>query len=300
MTIHEELLLDNKLVKPKNFFELVNFYLDLKKVDCRLSSYETSLNRINSHILPSLKNKDLPLTIVDLVNFKKSLANLTPAYKRNLYNELSCILNIGKRYFNIDNNNKIVPNFKKEPKKLVRVYTIEDFKILRKHFKTDNLKTLFDLYYFLGLRRGEGLALTPADIKDGFLYIDKTYSRNRIVRTKTVSSARRIKLNDFLLKELEKESKYKNTNERLFNYSYTTLKRYLDKAIKDSNLTSLNIKGFRHSNITNLLYAGVNPHLIAKRVGHSNTDTLFNSYAELVESEETRVNKILEKEYKKL
>ena len=61
------------------------------------------------------------------------------------------------------------------------------------------------------------------------------------------------------------------------------------RAVKQSGLRHVPLRGPRHSHVTELLEAGVSIHEVAARAGHSKPTTTLNIYAHLLHSQEASV-----------
>jgi integrase len=56
----------------------------------------------------------------------------------------------------------------------------------------------------------------------------------------------------------------------------------MDKIVKDVNVRRITVHGLRHTSATLLLAAGVQPHVVQRRLGHSNIGTTLNLYAHVL------------------
>jgi integrase len=277
-------------------------YLDYQKSALKPTSYKTLEARLKNHIERFFRRQRLPIKPKKLIDFKNYLDEkpIAQAYKRELYTDLATMLNFAYRLYGIEATTKRVKNFKRPPKKPMTVYTEKEYYKMRQELKSPMYEALFDLLYFGGLRRGEALALTPQDVQAGYVTISKTYTMRRIMAPKTAASQRTIKLPPKVAEELEALKKGLNGRERIFaRTSYTSVKRHLDKAADKAKTKRLRVHDLRHSNITLLLYEGFTPQGIAKRVGHSDVETLLNTYAEVRNEEDERIAARLESDIKK-
>lgn len=284
------------------YIELEKQYMNYQESQLKKTSYETIKSRINKYIHNFFKKIDLPINVEYLIKFKTylKLQKISDSYKRSLYTELACILKFGYRLYDIQSNTNKIKNFKKPLKKQLNYFTNEQYLHFRKNLKSPYYQALFDLLFYTGARRGEALALTRNDIKGNSIIINKSYTRNTIQSPKTQASIRIEEIPEQLKIELIAISKGIKNNERIFkDTSYTTIKRVLDKTCLISKLPEIRVHDFRHSHITNLLYYGFTPQGISKRVGHSNTETLFNTYAEIYNKEDKKISNKLNKELKK-
>lgn len=274
-------------------------YLDFQRPQLKQTSLESIETRLRLYVDPFFFRAWLPIKPADLIRFKAYLAEkpISQAYKREIYTNLACMLNFGYRVFGIPNNTKRVANFKRPPKRPMKTYTPEQYSKLRRSIEGEEYRALFDLLFYGGLRRGEAMAITPEDLKADTIEIDKTYTRRKITAPKTAASVRNITLPKDVAEELRRLAEARKITERIFQEtSYTTAKRKLDKAAEAANLPRIRIHDLRHSHITNLLFDGFTPQGIAKRVGHSNTETLLNTYAETRSTEDEKISRALERE----
>lgn len=157
-------------------------------------------------------------------------------------------------------------------------------------------KVIFNMLFFLGLRKGELLSLKWNEI----CFITKTVkiistaSRKKgvgqiITSPKTVSSCRILNMNDTLLQLLKKyydtqKLIYKNDIKKMYvvgkekMMSFTTLQRLLDKYLKETNLPKITLHGFRHSHATMLAEISNDIKAISKRLGHESVEVTINTY----------------------
>lgn len=148
--------------------------------------------------------------------------------------------------------------------------------------KKDKYGDLFQCYLFLGLRRGEGLALTRGDIdfENKTVSISKTFNKG-IVRqnTKTEAGTRIIPLFDNALFILEK---YKNSdkNQRLFKLNEANAYRHFKRILEFANLDGLNITihSLRHTFATRCYENAVDVKTAAKWLGHTDISLTLKIY----------------------
>ena len=76
-------------------------------------------------------------------------------------------------------------------------------------------------------------------------------------------------------------------------YKETTIKRFKDNYIKQSNSKYIRIHDFRHSCASLLINQGASITLVSKYLGHSNISTTLNTYTHLYKSELNEMVNIL-------
>lgn len=261
------------------------------------------------HILPFFKNYKLenitPATIRKYQNdylletkLKKTTINLIESH-------LITILNFAVKFYGLKENvfNKIDKVGNKKTEKEIKIWKIDDFEIFIKHVEKEPFKTVFNLLFFTGMRKGEMLALTVKDIdfKNNIINIDKTYHRIKkkdiITLPKNRSSIRKIKIDNNLSKILKNYILllYKpHENQRIFKISSETIKKYLYKTIKKTNLKRITLHDFRHSHASFLIHKNINILAVSKRLGHENTTITLKTYAHLYKEDENKIVDLLE------
>ncbi|GEL14042.1 tyrosine-type recombinase/integrase [Lapidilactobacillus mulanensis] len=174
--------------------------------------------------------------------------------------------------------------------------------------------TLFRVYAFCGVRRGEALALTWNDIsfKDSTMRINKTLTqgekgRQIIQAPKTRNSRRTIDLDPKTLNDLKEwktiqKRKYLmlgfNTlqpNQLIFannknGYkSLNTPAKWLKSIRVAHNLTKVTVHGFRHSHCSALFSAGATIKEVQMRLGHADVATTLNIYTHVTKNQNKEV-----------
>lgn len=168
-------------------------------------------------------------------------------------------------------------------KPIVEYWTPDEFARFIDKVDDSQMRTFFELLYWSGLRIGEVMALTIADIDfvSGTLTVNKTYNSALKVITspKTNNSYREVLLSAELLKSLKSLVNDLYTNDTCEPSSYLF---YLDKpysvmkyrfammkATRSSGVKRIRIHALRHSHVSLLINMGFTPFEIAKRMGHS-------------------------------
>jgi integrase len=202
----------------------------------------------------------------------------------------------------------------KAKQKDVNFYEPETIKIIKAALDKEPLKLrlLGYLLAYSGCRRGEILGIKWEDI-------DFTRKRIHIVRSvlytpdlgiyidtpKTTKSVRWIALPDSVMSLLMEYKAWQDGEaERLIGYWQDTgfvftrdngtvihpdtVNSWLTKLQEENNLPHLNPHAFRHSYVSALIFAGVDPLSIAASVGHSKVSTTENIYGHVFEAAEER------------
>lgn len=283
------------------FGEFWNVYLRDRSARLKQSTLDTKIDIVETKILPYFKNRLLrEITPVDIITWQNKLLKAkipgtevpySTDYLRTVHNQISAILNHAVRYYKLrENPAKIAGNMGKSRKGEMQIWTQEEYQKFAK-VMMDNpiMYYAFETLYWMGIRKGEMMALTKADInlETQQMTIDKTLyvkgSLELVTSPKTEESIRTISIPKFLCNELEEffSMNYElKDSDRIFPVSRDALKRALENGAKAAGLKRIRIHDLRHSHVSLLIEKGFNAVQIAKRVGHSSTDITFR-YAHL-------------------
>lgn len=157
---------------------------------------------------------------------------------------------------------------------------------------------MFMTLYYTGMREGELLALTPADIdfEKSTISINKNYQRiggKDIVSTpKTPRSSRVITIPQGLkdcLKDYITQCYGLKPDDRLFPHTKYYLTHEMERGCKKSGVKKIRIHDIRHSHASLLVEMGFSPLLIAERLGHERVQTTMETYSHLYPNKQTEV-----------
>lgn len=176
--------------------------------------------------------------------------NCSEAYANKIIASLNKVFVKQASHLFADNNGKMIS-------KEETIWTLEEYNRFIKELESDPIYyNAFQLLFWGGLRTGEILALTPADIDftEKTIQINKSYQRSvggYCIRTPlTKNGIRTITIPENLIPELKK---YINgfcnidENARLFPITQETLSRKLKKVSETTNLKKTTLAGMRHS-----------------------------------------------------
>lgn len=158
--------------------------------------------------------------------------------------------------------------------------------------------TIFKTRYYTGIREGELLALTPADIdlEKKTLTVNKSYQRlngeDVITSPKTPKSNRTIPIPDGLcvcLKEYMSQCYGLQPEDRLFPYTKSFLYHEMEHSCKFSGVTRIRVHDIHYSYANLLVEMGFSPLLIAERLGHEKVQTTLDTYSHLYPNKQVEV-----------
>lgn len=306
----EQGFLSKQSAQPSMPFRvLADLYLEDKKAHCKLITYETKKNRIDTWILPYFNRQ--PLNSIDAKDIRKWQSDLkeatgqtgkplSPGYMQNLVTELSSIFNFAIRFYGLSVNPCVIAgNAVGKKQKSLSFWTKDEFdRFIQTFEKDDPYYTAFLILYFCGLRIGELEALTVADIdlEQHTLSVNKTYhlinGKGITTTPKTAKANRVILLPNFLvarIKEYESHIYHPLPDARLFLLSHSSYARTLETHTETAGIKRIRLHDIRHSNASLLIDIGFSALLVSERLGHESVSTTLNIYSHLFPSKQSDV-----------
>ena len=191
-------------------------------------------------------------------------------------------------------NTETIKAAKKKPTDVARskFMSREDYDLLYDAVK-DKYKLALNIMYWTGLRIGETLALTPADIKPYSITVSKTYISIRnekfLDTPKSGSSIRTVEIPKFLYNEIaEYIEKMYDKDARLFNYPPVSLQHTIRTMCERLGIERVTPHVLRHSYASNLFNITKDPTVVSKQIGHSNPKITMQVYSHMLPGENRR------------
>lgn len=139
---------------------------------------------VDSRVIPYFTGKKMnEITTKDILDWQNVMIDLgfSETYQRMLQNQVTAIFSYAERFYDLHSNPcKKVDKIGKANAKELQFGTLEEYRLFIATFnKSDYYFTLFELLFWTGIRCGELLALTYADIdfENNKISINKTYYR---------------------------------------------------------------------------------------------------------------------------
>ena len=279
------------------FQSLYELYMEDMAPRLKKSTLMTKTHICKNHILPYFGNK--PINEIKASDVRKwqnklmnSKKNLSQTYLKTINNQLTCIINYAKRYYDLNTNPcGKAGSIGKSKAEEMDFWTYEDYIAFREGIKDKPLSYIcFQVLYWTGMREGELLALTAADIdfEGKQININKTYQRingeDIITTPKTRKSKRKVPIPDFLCQELQEfiSTRYMlRQNERLFPATKHFLSHEMQRGCKKTGVKKIRIHDIRHSHASLLINQGCDALILADRLGHEKVTTTLNTYSHL-------------------
>lgn len=295
------------------FFEL--YQRDLEK-KLRITTQRNKQQIIETKVLPYLGEKKLTeITPLDILNWQNAIQSLKTSnglaykdsYLRTVSNQLCAMLNHAVRYYNLPSNPMSrVERMGSKKTDEMRFWIKDEYKLFsRAIMDKDASFMVFEVLYWLGVRSGEALALTPTDfdLKASKVSITKTYHRidgeDVFTPPKTKKSVRTIAVPRFLVDEL-KDYLIANPgigpDDRLFPVTKYYLKHEMERGCRISGVKEIRIHDLRHSHVSLLIEMGFSALAIAERLGHESTEVTM-MYAHLFPNKQEEMAEQLDGEH---
>ena len=266
------------------FASVVEVYFEDKAPRLKERSIMTKRTLFETKIIPYFGEKQMnEITVVDIIKWQNALLNqdYKPTYLRMIQNQITALFNHTEKFYDLKDN----PCKKVDKKGMYQI--------------------IFQMLFWLGCRVGELLALTSEDIdfENGTVNISKTYYRRNqtdyITPPKTESSNRKITIPKFLVEEMKDfvDKQYGLTLEdRIFPITDRAIQKKMKQKTEQAKLKPIRVHDLRQSHIALLIEKGMQPLVIAQRVGHDSVNTTMNIYGHLYPNKQKQVADMLNAE----
>lgn len=294
------------------FEEFLKMYYEDMETRLRENTMRTKKYIIDLKIVPYFGQKRInDIKAADIRKWQNKLIKqgYSATYLKTINNQLSAIFNFAVRYYDLPNNPCAkAGSMGKSKADEMNFWTKEEFtQFIDCMMDKRQSYMAFLILYWTGMRMGELLALTPADIdlEKRTISISKSYQRlgrkDVITPPKTPKSNRVIAISGFLADDLKDymDSLYEiQENDRLLPITKYFLEHEMQRGIKASGLKRIRIHDLRHSHASLLVEMGILPLEIAERLGHEKVETTLNTYSHLYPNRQSKLADRLDMEFK--
>lgn len=289
------------------FCNLVENYLE--DMDSRLkpTTMETKRHIIESKLLPylgKLKVKDITSITVrkwqnEMMAYRDERGKpYSKTYLKTINNQLSTLLNYAVNHYNLPSNPcRVAGSMGKRKAGEMNIWTKEQFDKFIATFKKPATRLAFNVLFYTGMRIGELLALTPADVKankriDISKNLGRVKGQDLILDPKTENSRRSIAIPDFLYNEIQQyiSSLYEiQPGDRIFYFTKSTMEVEIKRGAARAGLPVIRVHDLRHSHVSMLIDMGFDILEISRRLGHESTQTTWDTYGHLYPESDRRL-----------
>lgn len=290
------------------FENFVGIYRQDREPRLKASTVLMKENIINTKILPYFGKRPLKdITSADVIKWQNELLKFrdengkpfSKTYLKTVHNQLSAIFNHAVRFYKLrENPARIAGNMGSEREIEMKFWTKEQYlKFADAMMDYPLAYYCFEVLYWCGIREGEMLALTPADLdfEAKEVSISKTYhflkGKEIITEPKTTKSKRKVSMPDFLCDEIQDFMKLQcdlKPTDRLFPVGKTYLYRMMETGCAKAGLSKIRVHDLRHSHVSLLIDMGFSAVAIATRMGHESSDITYR-YAHMFPSVQTEM-----------
>lgn len=271
---------------------------------CKKKALDTWINpKIGSVCIKDLTKEKLQILQDEIWSSKnpKTKEFYTYKYLCNIRMHLSAFLNWVEERYGYTNNLKFIKKPKNlQAKRIISdVWTKEEFNSFLACVSTQRYKTYFAMLFYTGRRKSEILALTPDDVKNGSITINKTYSRKTLTdKPFTITANKNTKSGiSYIPPDLQREiDRY--TPESPFYFggsspiSEHAIQNAFDQAVRKSGVKRIRIHDLRHSFVSRLIHLGASPYVVADLIG-DNVEQIYKTYGHLYEKDKLDILKKL-------
>ena len=292
-----------------SFEAFVELYKAERQPRLKQTTWMTKEHIINTKILPYFgKRRISEIQSKDVIAWQNKLLLMkdengkpySPVYLKTIHNQLSAIFNHAVRYYNLRSNPAAkAGNMGSEERTEMLFWTKAEYLKFAEAMMDKPLSYYaFEVLYWCGVRMGELLALTPADIdlEKGTISVTKNYQRiagqDIITTPKTPKSNRVITIPNGLrecLRDYMAQCYELQPGDRIFPYTKSFLDHEMENGCKRSGVKKIRIHDLRHSHASLLVEMGFSPLLIAERLGHERVQTTMETYSHLYPNKQTEV-----------
>lgn len=312
VTKHCELVKNNPLKKKNTgraeltVGELVLQYLATLGNQNKDSSIYDKRNVYGLFVLPKYENEKISvLTKEELYRWQDEL--WTSKNKRTgeffSYNYLikarrhfsSFLTWCESRYGYKNHMSEIAVPKRRAPQKKMEIWDREEFERFISVVDDPMYHCLFTLMFFTGRRKGELFALTPADVSEKHITIDKSLTRKTLDgNSYKITSAKTDKVQTVpVCKTVQNELKRYNSDGRFFfggdsPLSENTVTRTFQRYCRLSGVKIIRIHDLRHSFVSMLIHLGANLTVVADLIGDT-VQQVTKTYGHMYEADKMSI-----------
>ena len=245
-----------------------------------------------TNYLEDMEHRLKPTTMENkLISFRdRDDKPFSQTYLKTVNNQMSAIMNYAVSHYHLALNPcKAAGSMGKSNADEMNIWTQAEYEKFSKAISKSSMKLAFDILFYTGMRSGELLALTPADILPSKrIDINKNYAKVKgkeiFLEPKTPKSKRCISIPDFLYDDIQEYiSKLYGIEkgDRIFYFQKTALEKEMKRVSERVGLKPIRVHDLRHSHASMLIELGFSALEIADRLGHESVKTTLDTYSHL-------------------
>ena len=284
------------------FSSLVENYLADIETRFKPTTMVSKRATIDVRILPFFKDMKLsdisPMAIRNWQNVLLDYRDaddkpFTETYLKSIHTQMSTIMNYAVRYYGLRQNPcRLAGGIGKSNADEMKTWTREEFEKFKTFEDSKTYRVAFEILFYTGMREGELLALTkadlPADQKE--INISKTFAtvegEDLFLEPKTPWSNRVVQIHAQLHEDIMDllSELYLQDDDRVFYFKKAQFLNEFKRVAKLAGLEQIRIHDLRHSHASMLIDMGVPITEISKRLGHKNPSVTLKTYSHMYKS----------------
>ena len=212
----------------------------------------------------------------ELISYRDEAGNpFSQTYLKTVNNQLSALMNYAVAHYRLSFNPcKAAGSMGKSKAEEMNIWTQAQYEQFSGAIQKSSVKLAFDVLFYTGMRSGELLALTPADILPSKrIDINKNYAKVKgeelFLEPKTSKAKRCISIPDFLYEDIQEYvSKLYGIEkgDRIFYFTKSALDKEIKRIAAKVGLPIIRVHDLRHSHASMLIEMGFSPLEIAERL----------------------------------
>ena len=305
---YEHSFLDQQNISSDILFSsLVENYMEDMEHRLKPTTLENKRNIITGKLLPYFSR--LKICEIDTIKIRKWQNELigfrdenghpySQTYLKTVNNQLSAILNYAVKHYGLSSNPcHAAGSIGRSRADDMKIWTRDEYERFASQIDKSSMRLAFDILFYIRIRSGELLALTPADIlPDQRLSITKNYAKVKgeefFLVPKTPKSKRTLAIPDFLYDDIiGYVSKLYGIEpgDRIFYFTKPALEKEIKRTAPKAGLEPIRVHDLRHSHASLLIEMGFDILEISERLGHESAKTTLDTYSHLYPDKDTKL-----------
>lgn len=241
----------------------------------------------------------------EMISYRDENGNpFSQTYLKTVNSQLSAIMNYAVAHYRLASNPcKAAGSIGKSKAGEMNIWTQKQYEQFSASIQKSSVKLAFDVLFYTGIRSGELLALTPADILPSKrIDINKNYAKvsgkELFLEPKTPKAKRCISIPDFLYDDIMAYVSMLygiEKGDRIFYFTKSALDIEIKRVAKKAGLPQIRVHDLRHSHASMLIEMGFSPLEIANRLGHESVKTTLDTYSHLYPDKDQQLADALNK-----
>lgn len=274
------------------FQALYDIYIDDMSHRLRQNSIDGKKNVFKNRILPYFKDKAVnSITPKDIREWQNQQIDLgySDAYLDRIQNMMTTIMNYAVTYYNLTSNPCDKAGHMGKRTRSMNFWTLEQYNSFLSHITDVTARTALQVLFYSGMRFGELLALTLADLDFTANTISITKSLQHkasgplIGPPKTENGIRCVTMPENIMQEVKAYTGKIygiQPDDRVFTFTKSLIRGNMKRGSDATGIPFIRIHDLRHSHVSLLIELGFTPHLIAERIGDT-VQMVNNTYGHL-------------------